>query len=104
MHKNILRIVRLSFRDDGVQDFLNIFYKSQPLIEAFEGCTSVRLKKDASLSHVFYTVSQWQSEDALESYRNSELFQKTWAKTKALFNDKPLAFSLADVERLHLKT
>jgi hypothetical protein len=29
----------------------------------------------------------------LENYRNSDLFKTTWAATKALFNDKPMAFS-----------
>jgi quinol monooxygenase YgiN len=96
MEKNILRIVRLSFKSENIPDFMDIFHKSQPLIEAFEGCFSVKLKKDASMPNVFYTVSEWQNEEALENYRHSELFISTWAKTKVLFNDRPQAFSLAD--------
>jgi heme-degrading monooxygenase HmoA len=41
-----------------------------------------------------FTVSIWESEDDLNAYRNSELFENTWAKTKVLFNDKPEAWSL----------
>ena len=97
MEKNILRIVRLSFKSEHISDFMDIFYKSQPLIEAFEGCFSVKLRTDVSRPNVFYTVSVWKNEEALENYRHSELFATTWAKTKVLFDDKPQAYSLADL-------
>jgi heme-degrading monooxygenase HmoA len=39
------------------------------------------------------TFSLWESEEALNNYRHSELFSVTWAKTKILFADRPVAFS-----------
>ncbi|MFM1898201.1 MAG: hypothetical protein RL577_441, partial [Bacteroidota bacterium] len=39
------------------------------------------------------TLSRWESVDDLERYRNSQLFEETWAKTKVLFDRKPEAFS-----------
>ena len=34
----------------------------------------------------------------LEAYRNSKLFEETWTQTKALFADKPQAWSLQERE------
>ena len=39
------------------------------------------------------TYSHWESESALNQYRDSELFKSVWAFTKTLFSDKPVAFS-----------
>jgi len=41
-----------------------------------------------------YTYSIWENEEALEVYRQSELFQNVWSQTKVLFQGKPQAFSL----------
>lgn len=98
MSKEILRIVRLTFHPENVDHFITIFDESKNLIAAFEGCIEVKLKKDHDSTHIFYTVSKWKSIDDLNNYRKSALFEKTWAKTKKLFSDKPQAFSLLDVE------
>ncbi|MBK8056266.1 MAG: antibiotic biosynthesis monooxygenase [Saprospiraceae bacterium] len=92
----ILRIVRLSFSEDKVEDFIEIFENSKSLIRAFEGCQGLRLYRDHLHQNVFYTYSLWKSNDDLEKYRNSELFKSTWQKTKLLFNTKPMAFSLEE--------
>jgi heme-degrading monooxygenase HmoA len=43
---------------------------------------------------VLFTFSIWDSEAALENYRQSDLFRDTWAKTKALFAEKAEAWSM----------
>jgi heme-degrading monooxygenase HmoA len=43
---------------------------------------------------VFFTFSIWENEEALENYRQSELFRSTWSKTKVLFSDKPNAWTV----------
>jgi heme oxygenase (mycobilin-producing) len=96
MSQEILRIVRLTFHPENVDAFIDIFSESKDLIGAFDGCIEVKLKKDQELQNVYYTVSKWKSNDHLNTYRKSELFEKTWAKTKKLFSDKPKAFSLID--------
>ncbi|MCZ2101263.1 MAG: antibiotic biosynthesis monooxygenase [Chitinophagales bacterium] len=93
----LLRIVRLSFIPDKTELFVEIFKTSQPLIAAFDGCLGVEIKVDATAPDVYYTVSRWRSIDDLEKYRHSELFQTTWSKTKILFKEKAMAFSLMDV-------
>lgn len=87
------RIVRLSFEPEKVEDFLLIFRESAPLIRRFPGCRGLQLWRDAEAPNVLYTYSLWQDAEALEAYRRSDLFVKTWAATKKLFNDKPRAWS-----------
>lgn len=89
----INRIVRLSFHETHVDTFLSVFEASKDQIANFPGCKGLKLLHDADYSNVYYTYSLWESKDDLENYRNSALFKTTWAATKVLFNDKPMAFS-----------
>ncbi len=90
----LLRIVRMDFREDNVEEFLTFFETIKEKIAGFPGCNHVELCKDSKLDHVFYTFSKWDSEADLEKYRRSELFEDVWAKTKKMFGGKPLAYSL----------
>ena len=90
----LIRVVRMDFDPEKVADFLALFETVKEKIATFPGCRHLELCKDASLDHVYYTFSKWEGEDDLETYRNSELFQDTWAKTKVLFGGRPLAYSL----------
>ncbi|MBM3171013.1 MAG: antibiotic biosynthesis monooxygenase [Bacteroidetes bacterium] len=90
----LLRIVRMEFNPTLVPDFLNMFYETQPKIADMRGCLSVEIKQDIADSNVFYTLSHWRSEADLNAYRSSDLFIKTWSKTKAMFQGKPQAYSL----------
>ncbi|MEM6297211.1 MAG: putative quinol monooxygenase [Bacteroidota bacterium] len=87
------RIVRMQFRENGVETFLKNFAEASPKIRAFEGCLHLELWQDPDDSTIFMTYSHWENADALEVYRHSELFRATWAKTKPLFAAKPIAFS-----------
>lgn len=93
----LVRIVRMTFQTDKVADFHTIFRKSQPVIRSFPGCLHVELLQDASNPHSYSTLSHWENAAALEAYRQSDFFKETWSKTKNLFSDKPLAFSLHPV-------
>ncbi|MEM6830934.1 MAG: antibiotic biosynthesis monooxygenase family protein [Bacteroidota bacterium] len=88
------RIVRMEFHPEKVTDFLSLFEEVKDKIANQEGCTHLELCQDASFPYVYYTFSLWKEEKFLEAYRNSELFEATWAKTKVLFNGKPRAYSL----------
>lgn len=90
----ITRVVKLSIRPECVYEFKEIFYESQKLIRAFEGCSKVDLMKDLHNDSVFFTLSFWKTEDDLEAYRNSYLFKSTWSKVKTLFSNKAEAWSL----------
>jgi quinol monooxygenase YgiN len=93
----LIRIVRMEFHEDKIDEFLQIFESISTTISSFDGCLQVDLKRDTTLMHVFYTHSKWESENALNNYRNSEFFKETWTKTRRLFSNKAQAFSLVDV-------
>lgn len=90
----ILRVVKMTFREDEVADFLTLFNERKTLIRSFEGCNHLELWQEAGSTNVFFTYSMWDSEQHLNHYRFSELFKDTWALTKALFADKPQAWSV----------
>lgn len=90
----IKRIVKLTFQPALLPDFMAIFEQSKDKIRAFDGNRHLELLRDLAQPNVLFTLSIWESEAALERYRQSDLFQTTWAKTKALFADKPAAWSV----------
>lgn len=90
----ITRFVKMSFMPQHVDQFKEIFYKSQKMILDFEGCMKVDLMKDVNNEGVFFTISFWRSEDDLTMYRQSYLFKSTWSKVKPLFSEKAEAWSL----------
>jgi len=91
----IKRIVKMTFREDAVQTFrADVFEHSKDRIRAFPGCLHMELLQNLKQPNVLFTLSFWENEEALEAYRQSELFQTTWAKTKVLFAEKAEAWSL----------
>jgi quinol monooxygenase YgiN len=96
----IKRLVKLTFRLDKTADFIDIFNNSKNLIRNTEGCLHLELLNDIAHPHIFFTLSFWKNEAALEGYRQSELFRTTWAKTKVLFDDKPVAWTTLVLDEL----
>ncbi|MEI7979347.1 MAG: antibiotic biosynthesis monooxygenase family protein [Bacteroidota bacterium] len=96
----ITRIVRLTFDETKLADFMQVFENSKLQIAAFEGCLGLQLMQDAAEKNVMYTLSYWESEAHLNKYRFSTLFKTTWAQTKILFANKPQAFSLELIEKV----
>lgn len=90
----LTRIVRMTFRPDELGTFEAIFAASKDQIRVFPGCQHVELLHDLDVPNVRVTYSLWDSPDALENYRQSDFFRATWTKTKMLFSEKPVAFSL----------
>ena len=84
----------MTFREDKTDEFQEIFEISKDKIKAMSGCQYLELLRDINHPNIFMTHSHWNSENDLNNYRDSELFKETWAKTKALFADKPFAFSV----------
>jgi heme-degrading monooxygenase HmoA len=90
----IIRIVKMTFHPEKVNEFLETFNSSKHLIRNFDGCSHLELLNDTKSKNIFFTYSYWQSEIHLNNYRNSELFEKVWKSTKVLFISKPEAWSL----------
>ncbi len=93
----IVRIVKMSFRAEELDNFKQIFLTTKDKIRNFEGCKYVELLNDIQKPTIFFTYSHWESEEHLEKYRHSELFKTTWAKTKILFAEKAETWSVQNI-------
>jgi heme-degrading monooxygenase HmoA len=95
-----VRIVKLSFHQEKIPAFLENFELFKIQIRNFPGNRLLELYQDKTNPSVFFTYSYWESEDDLENYRKSALFNEVWNFTKQLFNDKPEAWSVDKVASL----
>ncbi|AQG82259.1 putative quinol monooxygenase [Spirosoma montaniterrae] len=100
----LVRIVRMTFRPDALSDFQAIFDASKHRIRTFPGNCHLTLLRDPNNPAVRMTYSLWVSADALEAYRQSELFRTTWAATKVLFAERAVAFSGEALEEVEVVT
>ncbi|NNC82385.1 MAG: antibiotic biosynthesis monooxygenase [Flavobacteriales bacterium] len=90
----IRRIVKMTFREEHIEDFERLFAEHKDHIRSFNGCLHLELWQDRSDSRIFFTYSHWQTEVHLEAYRHSALFKQVWARTKVLFDERPEAWSV----------
>lgn len=89
----IKRIVKMEFEPTSVEAFVELFNAHKNDIAHFEGCMHLELCNELGTS-VFFTLSWWESEQHLENYRNSELFNLVWSNTKKFFIAKPQAWTV----------
>jgi heme-degrading monooxygenase HmoA len=99
MNREIVRIVRMTFREEKIDDFLELFEDVKKDIRSFKGCKYLELLKDTASSNIFTSYSIWESNDSLENYRTSDLFRNTWNKTKLLFIAQPVAHSYVIISK-----
>lgn len=90
----IVRYVKMTFKPEHCKEFEALFLEVKSDIAGFEGCNGVSLAKEIDGTGVYFTTSHWHSEESLEAYRHSDLFKKTWSKTKPLFRLPAAAWSL----------
>src|SRR5215213_2896151 len=96
----IIRIVKMTFNKEEIDAFKTLFNDRKALIRNFEGCTHLELWQDNLHPNVFFTYSWWDSEEHLNTYRNSHFFDDTWTLTKQKFAAKPEAWSVEMVYSL----
>lgn len=89
----------MRFRDEAIEDFKALFEKHKSEIRGVQGCLKLQLLQDLKEPSFFCTYSWWESENDLNNYRSSDVFDVVWPATKAMFADKPEAWSS---ESLHL--
>lgn len=94
----IIRIVKMTFKEEEIEAFRQLFDERKSLIRNFDGCLHLELWQDKLHPKVFFTYSWWESEETLNRYRESHFFDDTWRLTKQKFSDRPEAWS---VEQLH---
>ncbi len=93
----LTRVVKLSFEPQHIETFKAILAEHIAAISRMEGCIRVQGFQDAREPHIFFTISEWKNEQALDNYRYSPFFKTLWAKVKPLFAEKAMAHSLLTV-------
>ena len=96
----MIRVVKMTFQKEKVNDFLANFNANKTDIRGFDGVEYLELLKDKNNPHVFFTYSVWESEAHLENYRKSDLFKSVWSKTKPLFSEPAEAWSMDSITQL----
>jgi heme-degrading monooxygenase HmoA len=89
-----VRIVKMSFHEEKIQAFRENFEIMKEHIRNAPGNRLLELYQDKNNPCLFFTYSYWESEEDLENYRKSALFDEVWTFTKKLFRDKPEAWSV----------
>ncbi len=90
----LVRVVKMTFREDALDAFTTLFEQRKEQIRNFEGCIHLELWQDRLHPHTFFTYSHWMNAEALDAYRHSDFFADTWQQTKQLFAAKPEAWSV----------
>ncbi len=83
----------MKFRVEEINSFKQLFNEHKDLIRSFEGCEHLELWQDKNERSTFFTHSHWREDQFLQAYRESDLFAEVWKQTKALFDDRPMAWS-----------
>lgn len=91
--KNLQRIVKMQLKPESTATFLAHFDTIKGRIADFTGCMGLRLLQDTERPNIVFTYSLWESPEALEHYRHSELFRSTWTFVKTLFEARAEAWS-----------
>lgn len=94
----ITRIVKMTFKEEEIDNFLALFETHKKLIRNSSGCIGLKLLQNKNVKNIIFTHSLWENEMCLNQYRNSDLFQDIWPKTKALFTEPPQAWSLKEID------
>jgi len=90
----LVRIVKMHFQEDEIENFKLIFEEKKKYIRNFEGCQFLELYQDKDNKSIFFTYSYWKNDEALQNYRHSALFKEVWAETKIKFKQKAEAWSV----------
>ncbi len=93
----LIRVVKMTFRNDEINTFLHLFEERKHRIKNFEGCKHLELWQDRLHPNIFFTYSHWANMSNLDNYRSSPFFKETWQLTKALFSAPPEAWSVNKV-------
>ena len=96
----LIRIVKMNFQEEEIHNFEALFEKKKQYIRNFEGCQFLELYQDRENKSIFFTYSYWESDEAIQKYRHSELFKEVWAATKVKFAAKPEAWSVNKIVSL----
>ena len=93
----MIRIVKMTFEEEQIEEFKALFETIKDKIRACDGCEQLRLLQDENSPNIFFTYSHWKAVENLNAYRNSDLFIKTWKTVKPWFAAKAEAWSVKEI-------
>jgi quinol monooxygenase YgiN len=93
----LTRVVKLTLAPEHIETFKQVWISHKSGIATMQGCISLQAFQDHKEPHIFFTISQWENEHALDNYRYSEFFKKLWSTVKPLFTEKAMAHSLQPI-------
>jgi hypothetical protein len=96
----MIRIVKMVFKPEMIEEFLVNFQEDKQKIRNFEGVEHLELLQDKANKNCYFTYSKWKSPEHLENYSNSDLFKGIWKVTKPMFAEKAQAWSVDSIEKL----
>ncbi|MBI2844955.1 MAG: antibiotic biosynthesis monooxygenase [Chloroflexi bacterium] len=89
----IVRLVSLKVDKERIEEFRKHFEGIYEDIKAHQGCLYLQLVRDLEGLGEYFTISVWESLEALENYRNGPFFKDTWPKVKTFLREKAWAQS-----------
>jgi quinol monooxygenase YgiN len=92
----ITRIVKIHFQEDKIEDFLTFFEQVKWEVARQPKCGGMKLLQDKNHPNIVFTYSLWEDEEALNTYRDSELFGKIWPTIKPWFKEKAEAWTVTE--------
>lgn len=93
----ITRIVKMHFQAQAAEAFAQFAHTIQPTISSFEGCLHLQILRDTTHPTLYFSYSVWQSDQALQAYRQSDFFRQTWAQTKQGFAEPAQAWTVQGI-------
>ena len=90
----LVRIVHKQFKAEEIDAFLENFESVKSKIRSFKGCQKLELYRDQEDPTRFFTYSYWDSEEDLNTYRESPMFETVWKKTTSMVSERAQAWSL----------
>jgi quinol monooxygenase YgiN len=94
----LTRVVKLTLDPNLIPDFKQVFSAHKQHIAQMTGCLSLQGFQDNKEPHIFFTISQWENEHALDNYRYSDFFKTLWTTVKPMFTAKAMAHSLTPIQ------
>jgi quinol monooxygenase YgiN len=92
----MIRIVKLHFQEEKIQDFLDFFEEIKWKVATQPGCGGMKLLRDKKHPNIVFTYSKWVDESALNAYRDSETFGLVWPRIKPWFKHNAEAWSVEE--------
>ncbi|MCS7189255.1 MAG: antibiotic biosynthesis monooxygenase family protein [Bacteroidia bacterium] len=92
----IWRWVEIPVAPEKEEETHRLLLRQASQVRSFPGCRSLALYR--SVGPNFYSLSLWESEEALEKYRSSRMFRDFWAQIKPFFRAPAKAMNLILIE------